>query len=95
MRRRITGWLQWLFPGVGVKRWLFVALVGMAVLIDAIARWFIAEGSGIHVNEILDDIVDDYFSPAYLTLILGIAGSLLSAASNFHICAAPGRTAAS
>ena len=31
------------------------------MLLDAIARWFIAEGSGIHVNEILDDIVDDYF----------------------------------
>ena len=37
-------------------------------------RWFIAEGTGIHVNEILDDIVDDYFPPAYLTWILGIGG---------------------
>ena len=34
-------------------------------------------GTGINVNEFLDDIVDDYFSPAYLTGILGIAGLAL------------------
>ncbi|MBV8371701.1 MAG: YvcK family protein [Candidatus Eremiobacteraeota bacterium] len=42
-------------------------------------RWLIAEGAGIHVNEILDDIVDDYFAPAYLTWILAIAGATLTA----------------
>ena len=30
-------------------------------LLDAATRWLIAEGAGIHVNEILDGIVDDYF----------------------------------
>ncbi len=81
MRARVAGWLQWFLPGLGVKRWLFVALIGLAIFVDAIARWSIAEGSGIHINEILDDIVDDYFSPAYLTLILGIAGAALVALS--------------
>ena len=44
------------------------------LLLDAVTRWFIAEGTGMHVNEMLDDIVDDYFPPAYLTWILGIGG---------------------
>ena len=44
------------------------------VLLDAATRWLIAEGTGIHVNEVLDDIVDDYFSPAYLTWILAVVG---------------------
>ncbi|MBV8491556.1 MAG: YvcK family protein [Candidatus Eremiobacteraeota bacterium] len=58
-------------------------MIGIALLLDAVTRWFIAEGSGIHVNEIMDDIVNDYFSPAYLTLILGVAGVLLMAAGTY------------
>ncbi|MBV8197158.1 MAG: YvcK family protein [Candidatus Eremiobacteraeota bacterium] len=74
MRKRFGGSLQWLVPGLGVKRWLLLAALGTILLFDASARWFIAEGTGIHINELLDDIVDDYFSPAYLTWILGLAG---------------------
>jgi uncharacterized cofD-like protein len=74
MRDRITRALQWLVPGVGIKRWILLAIFGVVLLLDAATRWFIAEGTGIHINEILDDIVDDYFPPAYLTWILGIFG---------------------
>jgi uncharacterized cofD-like protein len=74
VRERFTGSLHWLVPGLSVKRWIILALFGVVLLLDAVTRWFIAEGTAIHVNEILDDIVDDYFSPAYLTWILGIAG---------------------
>jgi uncharacterized cofD-like protein len=74
VRRRVVGSLQWLLPGLGIKRWIVLALLGCALLVDAVMRWVIAEGTGIHVNEILDDIVDDYFPPAYLTWILGIGG---------------------
>jgi uncharacterized cofD-like protein len=77
MRERFARSLQWLMPGLGVKRWIVLAIFGVVLLLDAITRWFIAEGTGIHVNEILDDIVDDYFPPAYLTGILGVAGALL------------------
>ncbi|HEV3195577.1 MAG TPA: gluconeogenesis factor YvcK family protein [Candidatus Cybelea sp.] len=66
--------MHWLVPGLGVKRWILLGAVGIVLLLDAVTRWFIAEGTGIHVNEILDDIVDDYFPPAYLTWILGIGG---------------------
>ncbi|MGA7202383.1 MAG: gluconeogenesis factor YvcK family protein [Candidatus Cybelea sp.] len=74
MRQRFVRSVQWLLPGVGVKRWILLAVFGIVLLLDGITRWFIAEGSGIHVNEILDSIVVDYFSPAYLTGILGTAG---------------------
>jgi uncharacterized cofD-like protein len=79
MQERLTRSLQWLLPGVGVKRWIFVAGFGIVALIDAAIRWLTAQGMGIHINEILDDIVDDYFPPAYLTWILAIAGAALLA----------------
>jgi uncharacterized cofD-like protein len=74
VKKRVMGMAQWLLPGLGVKRWAFVALLGVLLLVDAIVRWLIAEGTGIHINELLDDIVDDYFPPAYLTWILAIVG---------------------
>jgi uncharacterized cofD-like protein len=74
LRERLARSLQWLLPGAGVKRWILLALFGIVLLLDAISRWLIAQGAGIHVNEMLDDIVDDYFSPAYLTGILGALG---------------------
>ncbi|MFZ0032872.1 MAG: gluconeogenesis factor YvcK family protein [Candidatus Cybelea sp.] len=80
MRERFTRSLQWLLPGVGVKRWIFVAAFGIVVLLDAATRWLTAQGTGIHINEILDGIVDDYFPPSYLTWILAVAGLALVAA---------------
>lgn len=79
MRDRFSRSLQWLMPGVGIKRWVLLAIFGVVLLLDAATRWFIAEGTGIHVNELLDDIVDDYFQPAYLTWILGFFGVALIA----------------
>jgi uncharacterized cofD-like protein len=73
--KRVTSWFGWLLPGLRIKRWVLLAAFGIVLLVDAIVRWLIAEGAGIHVNEILDDIVDDYFQPAYLTWILAIAGA--------------------
>jgi uncharacterized cofD-like protein len=78
MRKRLAASLQWLLPGLRIKRWALLAAFGVVLLLDAITRWFIAEGSGIHVNEILDNIVDDYFPPAYLTWILAIVGAFIT-----------------
>ena len=78
MSKRFVGSFQWLLPGLGVKRWVLLAALGIALLLDAVARWLVAEGTGIHVNEILDDVVDDYFSPAYLTWVFGIFGALFT-----------------
>jgi uncharacterized cofD-like protein len=77
MRERFARSLHWLLPGVAVKRWILLAALGIIVLLDAVARWLIAEGSGIHVNEILDGIVVDYFPPSYLTWIFAVVGTVL------------------
>jgi len=77
--KRVTGWFQWLLPGLGIKRWAVLAAVGIALLLDALLRWLIAEGVGLDINAILDNIVDDYFPPAYLTGIFAIAGLALTA----------------
>lgn len=74
MRERFGRSVQWLLPGVGIKRWILLCVLGIVVLLDAATRWLIAEGTGIHINEVLDDIVDDYFPPGYLTWILAIIG---------------------
>ena len=79
MSKRVTGWFQWLLPGLGIKRWAVLAAVGIALLLDALLRWLIAEGVGLDINAILDNIVDDYFPPAYLTGIFAIAGLALTA----------------
>jgi len=79
VRSRLSGSLQWLLPGLGIKRWALLAVFGVLLIFDAVARWLIAEGSGIDINEILDSIVDDYFSPAYLTAVLAAAGVLFTA----------------
>jgi uncharacterized cofD-like protein len=64
---------------LGIKRWAVLATVGIVLLLDALLRWLIAEGAGIDINAIVDDIVDDYFPPAYLTWIFAIAGIGLTA----------------
>lgn len=78
MRDRVDRWFQWLVPGLGIKRWIVLALIGLVLIVDALVRWLVADGSGIHVNEILDDIVNDYFSPVYLTAVLAMVGVALA-----------------
>jgi len=77
VRNRVIAPLQWLLPGLGIKRWLLVALVGFVFVLDAIDRYLVAEGIGLPVNEILDNIVDEFFPPSYLTWIFLILGLLL------------------
>lgn len=77
MGRRVIAPLRWLLPGLGIKRWLVLAVFGTALLVDGIYRWLVAEGGGLHINEGIDAFVDDYFSPSYLTWVF-IAGGLLA-----------------
>lgn len=77
MRARMIKPLQWLIPGIGVKRWLLLALVGLVILLDGADRWMLAEGVSLPFNEIIDNVVDDYFSPSYLTYIFVGFGVLL------------------
>ncbi len=50
---------RWFLPGLGVKRWLVLALFGCALFVDGIIRWFLAEGSQIPVNETIDSAFAD------------------------------------
>ncbi len=79
MKNRVVAPLRWLVPGLGIKRWLFVAILGVVLAIDGIGRWMLAEGGGPHINEIIDGIVDDYFQPSYLMYIFVALGALLAA----------------
>ncbi|HTC31450.1 MAG TPA: gluconeogenesis factor YvcK family protein [Candidatus Acidoferrum sp.] len=74
MGRRVISPLRWLLPGLGIKRWLVLVVIGVALLVDGIYRWLVAEGGGLHINEGIDAFVDDYFSPSYLTWMFIIAG---------------------
>ena len=76
MGRRVISPLRWLLPGLGIKRWLVLVVLGAALLVDGIYRWLIAEGGGLHINEGLDAFVDDYFPPSYLTWVFIIGGLL-------------------
>ena len=73
-RDRIFSWLRWLYPGLGVKRWLVVTIVGVLLLVNGIDRYLVAVGLRFHINEVLDSIVSDYFSPSYLSWIFGLLG---------------------
>jgi uncharacterized cofD-like protein len=77
LRARTLASLQWLIPGLGIKRWILLALFGLVLVLDGVNRWFVAEGSGFHVNEALDTFVADNFSPSYLTWIFLAGGAIL------------------
>ncbi|MBV8727839.1 MAG: YvcK family protein [Candidatus Eremiobacteraeota bacterium] len=77
MRDRSLRLFGWLYPGIGVKRWLVVAIIGALLLVNGISRWLVAEGLHLNINEWLDDIVDDLFSPSYLSWIFMFLGIVL------------------
>jgi uncharacterized cofD-like protein len=74
MGRRVMTPLKWLLPGLGVKRWLLLVVLGVVLLLDGVYRWVVAEGGGFHVNELIDAFVDDFFSPSYLTWLFIVGG---------------------
>lgn len=77
IRARILPLLRWAYPGLGVKRWLIVAIAGILLLVNGIDRYLVAAGYNLHANEIADSLVADYFSPSYLEWIFMLLGILL------------------
>jgi len=69
--------LRWFYPGLGVKRWLVVALIGAILLVNGIARWLTAEGMHLPVNEMVDDFVDDFMSPSFIAPIFMTLGAVM------------------
>ncbi|MEO6991202.1 MAG: uridine diphosphate-N-acetylglucosamine-binding protein YvcK [Candidatus Baltobacteraceae bacterium] len=69
--------VRWFYPGLGVKRWLIVALIGAILLVNGITRWLTAEGMHMEINEALDNVVDDFMSPGYLAPIFMALGAVM------------------
>jgi uncharacterized cofD-like protein len=69
--------LRWFYPGLGIKRWLLVAIVGAVLVVNGIARWLTAEGAHFEINQIVDDFVDDFMPLSLLPYIFIGLGSIL------------------
>jgi uncharacterized cofD-like protein len=78
MKRRID-FVRWFMPGLGVKRWLLLGLIGAVLLVNGISRWLTDEGAHFAVNEFVDSLVSDFFPPANLSYAFMAAGLLLVA----------------
>jgi uncharacterized cofD-like protein len=77
MRDRSLRLFGWLYPGIGVKRWVIVAIIGALLLVNGVGRWLVAEGLHLNLNEWLDETVDDLFSPSYLSWVFMFLGVIL------------------
>ncbi|MBV8331302.1 MAG: hypothetical protein JO192_01040, partial [Candidatus Eremiobacteraeota bacterium] len=47
MRAKLGSFFGWTLPGLGIKRWALLVAFGLVLILNAITRWFVAEGSGI------------------------------------------------
>ncbi len=69
------GFLRWFYPGLGVKRWLLLAICGCVLLVNGLTRWLVAEGPSLPINESIDSLMADLSVPlpalSYAFMILG------------------------
>jgi uncharacterized cofD-like protein len=82
--KRPIDFVRWFMPGLGVKRWLLVAAFGALLIVNGVSRWMTDEGAHIGINELVDWMVGDFFSPAYLSYAFVIAGVLLVALGSWR-----------
>jgi uncharacterized cofD-like protein len=71
--------VRWFLPGLGVKRWLFVAAFGAVLFVNGASRWLTDEGAHVGVNEVVDWMIGDFFPPAYLSYVFLVFGFALVA----------------
>ena len=78
-RAALTRWSRWLLPGMQVKRWLFVAILGVFLFLDGFGRVLNSHDLNFHVNETIDRIVvqDAQLEPSTLQWIFMIVGVIL------------------
>jgi uncharacterized cofD-like protein len=69
--------IRWIVPGLGIKRWLLLSLFGGVLLVNGIDRWLTDEGTQLHINEIVDNFVADFFPPEWLGYIFMGLGAVL------------------
>ncbi|BDE06680.1 putative gluconeogenesis factor [Vulcanimicrobium alpinum] len=76
MRRSLNLW-RWLIPGLRVKRWLLLALIGATLFVNGLSRYLTDEGYSLSINEMVDTVVSEFFPPGYLSWIFMVLGVLL------------------
>lgn len=74
---RILSLASWLRPGLGVKRWLLLAIVGTALFVNGISRYMTDEGTTLRINEFVDGLVVEFMPPSALSWIFIGLGSVL------------------
>ncbi|MBV8368063.1 MAG: YvcK family protein [Candidatus Eremiobacteraeota bacterium] len=77
--RRSLNLARWLVPGLGVKRWLLLAVLGAALFVNGVSRYLTDEGMTLRINELVDSLVAEFLSPGYLPWIFMILGAALVA----------------
>jgi uncharacterized cofD-like protein len=77
--RRSLSLARWLQPGLGVKRWLLLAVIGTALFVNGLSRYLTDEGTTLRINELVDSVVAEFFAPVYLSYIFMGVGALLAA----------------
>lgn len=65
---------RWFIPGLKVKRWLLLAIVGGTLLIDGVTRFLAAEGADFHVNQTIDRIALDRIPLWWIDWVFMIVG---------------------
>jgi uncharacterized cofD-like protein len=78
-RTAITRMSRWLLPGMQIKRWLFVAIIGVFLFLDGFGRVLNSHDFNFHVNETIDRVVlqDAQLEPSTLQWIFMICGVIL------------------
>ncbi|GAC1306412.1 MAG: YvcK family protein [Vulcanimicrobiaceae bacterium] len=73
--------MRWFVPGLGVKRWLLLAVLGTLVVFNGVERWFVAEGAHLPLNEYVDSTFADFGVPlsvlSYAFVAVGLLGVYL------------------
>jgi uncharacterized cofD-like protein len=77
--KRPIDFVRWFMPGLGVKRWLLVAVLGAVLFVNGASRWLTDEGAHVGVNELVDWMVGDFFPPADLSYVFLVLGVILVA----------------
>ncbi|MGH7728168.1 MAG: gluconeogenesis factor YvcK family protein [Vulcanimicrobiaceae bacterium] len=76
MKRGFERYARWFYPGLGVKRWLLVAVIGAVLLFNGLQRYLTAEGADIPINQYVDEIMLQLHVPlgslAYAFAVLGL-----------------------
>ncbi len=70
---------RWLTPGLGVKRWLLLAIVGAALFVNGLSRYLTDEGYTLRINELVDTVANEFLPLGWLSWIFMTLGAVLVA----------------